>query len=82
MKIEFDEVSIKLNSYRTSLYIFLNKNYFVSVFISGSKTMQFSYVVGTQQSMLGDVEGTQRGMLRVRNSIDSCFIELPNTVVL
>ena len=80
--MKYDKVSIKLNSYRTSLYIFLNINYFVSVFISGSKTMQFSYVVGTQQSMLGDVEGTQRGMLRVRNSIDSCFIELPNTVVL
>ena len=54
----------------------------MSVFISGSKTMQFSYVEGTQQSMLSDVEGTQQDMLRVRNAIGSCFIELPNTVVL
>ena len=43
--------------------------------------MQFFHVEGTQRSMISDVEGTQRDMLRVRNTLGSCNIELPNTVV-
>ena len=79
--MEFDEVSIKSISHRIRICIFLKVNYLVSVFILRYKIMQFFHVEGTQRSLMSGVEGTQQGMLRVRNILGSCNIELPNTVV-
>ena len=79
--MEFDEVSMKSTSHRIRICIFLKVNYLVSVFILRYKIMQFFHVEGTQRSLMSGVEGTQQGMLRVRNILGSCNIELPNTVV-